>query len=182
MTKEECYELGRIIKPHGLKGEVQIMLDVDYPEDYEDLESVFVEQKGELVPYFITSIKVRTNLVIVKFEGVDNSDVALKLKNALLYLPEDQLEELEEDEYYFHDLIGCTVFDATHGELGKIKAVHTMPAQNLLEVEHQNKEVLIPITDTIMVKVDKEAKRVDVNLPEGLLEVYLTENHNPNED
>jgi 16S rRNA processing protein RimM len=182
MTKEECYELGRITKPHGLKGEVQVLLDVDDPEYYEDMESVFVEQKGELVPYFIESIKVRTNMVIVKFESVDTLETATKLKNAILYLPEDLLDDLDEDDYYFHDLIGCTVIDSEKGELGQVKAVHTMPAQNLLEIEHQGKEVLIPIIDSIVTKVDKEAKKIDVTLPEGLLEVYLAETHNQQEE
>ena len=179
MTKEECYELGRIIKPHGLKGELQIMLDVDYPEDYEEMDSVFVEQKGELVPYFIESIKIRPNMVIVKFEGVENSETALKLKNAMLYLPEDQLDDLEEDEYYMHELIGCMVIDETVGELGVVKNVHSLPAQNVLAVEYQQKEVLIPIIDHIVTKVDKEAKQILVTLPEGLLEVYLSDDHKP---
>jgi 16S rRNA processing protein RimM len=177
MKKEDCYELGRIIKPHGLKGEIQILLDVDYPEDYEDLESVFVEQKGELVPYFVESIKIRSNLNIVKFEGIENSEAALKLKNAVLYLPEDELEELEDDEYYFHELLGFTVKDEIAGELGTVKAVHTLPAQNVIAIEHQNREVLIPIADHIVLKVDKENKTIEVKMPEGLLEIYMTDDH-----
>jgi 16S rRNA processing protein RimM len=181
MTKDECYELGRIIKPHGLKGEVQILLDVDYPEDYEDMESVFVEQKGELVPYFIESIKIRTNLVIVKFEGIENSEAAKKLKNAVLYLPEDQLEDLEEDEYYMHELVGCLVIDEIVGELGTVKTVHSLPAQNLLALDYQNKEVLIPIIEHFVLKVDKEAKKIMVKLPDGLLDVYLADEHKQDE-
>ncbi len=177
MKKEECYELGSIIKPHGLKGEIQILLDVDYPEDYEDLESVFVEQKGELVPYFIESIKIRSNLNIIKFEGVENSDAALKLKNCVLYLPEEELDELEQDEYYFHELLGFVVKDEIVGELGTVKAVHTLPAQNVIAVEYQNREVLIPITDHIVLKVDKDAKIISVKMPEGLLEIYMTDDH-----
>lgn len=177
MTKDECYELGRIIKPHALKGEVQILLDVDYPEDYEELESVFVDIKGELVPYFVESIKIRPNLVIVKFEGVDNFDTAIKLKNAMLFLPEDELDELEEDEYYMHELIGFVVTDEVVGELGKVINVHSLPAQNVLALNYQNKEILIPIIDHIVTKIDKENRQISVNLPDGLLDVYLVEDN-----
>ena len=175
MTKEECYEVGRVIKPHGLKGEVQVLLDVDYPEEYEDMESVFLAIKGELLPYFIERIKITTNVVIVKFDGIDNSEAALKLKNAVLYLPENLLPELEEDGYYFHELVGFEVIDAEKGNIGKVITVYSLPAQNLLAIEHKGKEVLIPMADEILQVVDKEKKQIQVNLPEGLLEVYTEE-------
>ncbi len=175
MTKDECYEVGKVVKPHGLKGEIQLLLDVDYPEDYEDMESVFVEIKGELVPYFVEQIKITTNMVIVKFEGIGNVEAALKLKNAKLYLPEDQLPETEEDSYYFHELIGFEVKDHQQGILGKVINVFSFPAQSLLAIAYKGKEVLIPMADQIMKKVDKEKKTIAVELPEGLLEIYTEE-------
>jgi 16S rRNA processing protein RimM len=175
MTKEACYEVGKIVKPHGLKGEIQALLDVDYPEEYEDMESVFLEIKGDLVPYFIERIKITTNMVIIKFEGVDNSEAALKLKNALLYLPDELLPEQEADGYYFHELIGFEVQDQDKGTIGKVTNIFSAPAQHLLAVNYEGKEVLIPMADEIIKEIDKEKQQIRVMLPEGLLEVYTQE-------
>jgi 16S rRNA processing protein RimM len=175
MNKEECYEVGRIVKPHGLKGEVQILLDVSNPEEYADMDSVFIDLKGELIPYFIEKIQIRSTVNIVKFEGINTPEDALKLKNAKLYLPDDLLEELEEGEYYFHELVGCIVTDTAKGALGTVQAVYELPSQNVMGVMVQGKEVLVPIVDEIVQAVDTQNKTIQVTLPEGLLEVYLDE-------
>ena len=87
MTKEDCYLVGKLTKTHGLKGEMAIWLDVDYPEEYEDLESILVEMKGELIPYFVEQIQIRANKSIIKFEDVDSIEAAQNLINCDLYLP-----------------------------------------------------------------------------------------------
>jgi 16S rRNA processing protein RimM len=175
MNKEECYEVGRIIKPHGLKGEVQILLDVSNPAEYTDMDAVLVEMRGELIPYFIEKIQIRSTVNIVKFEGINTPEEALKLKNAKLYLPDDLLDELAEGEYYFHDLLGCMVTDVVKGDLGTVQAVYELPSQNVMGVSVEGKEVLIPIVDEIVQNVDTNNKTIKVALPEGLLEVYLEE-------
>ena len=82
MTKEDCYLVGKLTKTHGLKGEMAIWLDVDYPEEYEDLESILVEMKGELIPYFVEQIQIRANKSIIKFEDVDSK--ALDVEESIL--------------------------------------------------------------------------------------------------
>jgi 16S rRNA processing protein RimM len=174
MTKEDCYLLGKITKTHGLKGELAIWLDVDYPEDYEDLDSVLLEVKGELVPYFVEEIQIRPNKSIIKFEDIHTIEEAQKLVNCDIYLPEDNLPELEDnDQFYYHEIIGYTVVDATKGELGKVLAVYTSDRQDLIAMQYEGKEVLIPIDDDIVKTVDREKKELYTNLPEGLMEVYL---------
>ena len=175
MTKNECYELGRITKTHGIKGEVNIWLDVDYPDEYEDLESVFVEVKNELVPYFVEKILIRPNQTIVQFEDIDTFEKAETLVGASLYLPLDTLAELEEDQFYYHEIVGFQVVDKTLGALGKVNTVYSMQVQDLVSMEYQSKEVLIPMSDQIVLLADKEAKILHVDLPEGLIDVYLSE-------
>ncbi len=182
MTQEDCYLLGYIVRTHGLKGEVSIFLDVDYPEDYEDMESVFIAIKGQLVPYFIESINIqRQNKAIVRLEGIATIEAAQALVGSSLFLPEDTLDELEEGEFYYHQLPGYTVVDRIQGALGTVRTVYTPNAQDLIAMDYQGHEVLIPVVDGIVDKADHEKKEVYVNLPEGLLEVYLSEDNQPDD-
>jgi 16S rRNA processing protein RimM len=173
MTKEDCFELGKITKTHGLKGEVVLWLDVDFPEDYEDLESVFLDQKGELVPYFIETYRLSGNRAIVQFEDIDTFEKAEGLINLQAFLPLEELPELGNDQFYYHEIIGFQIVDKQLGVLGTVQTVHSMQAQDLLVMDYKSKEVLIPVIPEIVLEADKEAKILNVNLPEGLLEVYL---------
>lgn len=173
MTKEDCFELGKITKTHGLKGEVILWLDVDFPEDYEDLESLFLEVKGELVPYFIENYRLSGNRAIVHFEDIDSFEKAENLVNLQAFLPLDELPELDNDQFYYHEIIGYQIVDKNLGNLGTVQTVHSMQAQDLLVMDYKGKEVLIPVIDEIVLKAEKEQKILHVSLPEGLLEVYL---------
>ncbi|RYU97211.1 ribosome maturation factor RimM [Emticicia agri] len=174
MTKEDCYLLGKITKTHGLKGELAIWLDVDYPEDYEELDSVLLEIKGELVPHFVEEIQIRPNKSIIKFEDIDTIEEAQKLVNCDIYLPEDNLPELEDDDqFYYHEIISYDVIDEEKGKLGKVLAVYTSDRQDLIAMQYEGKEILIPIDDDIVKTVNREKKELYTNLPNGLLEVYL---------
>lgn len=182
MTKEDCYVVGKLTKTHGLKGEMAIWLDVDYPEEYEDLESILVEMKGELIPYFVEEIQIRANKSIIKFEDVDSIEAAQKLINCDLYLPNENLEELEDDQFYYHEIIGFDIVDEIQGKLGKVTAVYTAEAQDLIAMNYQSQEILIPVSDEIVKTVDREKKELYTNLPEGLIEVYLDDTKNIPDD
>ncbi|MBN3580965.1 16S rRNA processing protein RimM [Algoriphagus aestuarii] len=174
MNKEQCFQLGYVAKVHGLRGEVVVMLDTDNPEDYEDLEHLFLEQKSRLVPFFLEHFVLQPgNKALAKFEDYDSLDQVEDLVGTEVYLPLTELPELEDDQYYFHELIGFEVFDEAKGLLGTVQVVYDLETQDLLGVTHQGKEVLIPIQDGIIQKVDKAAKKVFCHLPEGLLEIYL---------
>ncbi|MFD2520653.1 ribosome maturation factor RimM [Emticicia soli] len=177
MNKEDCYLLGKITKTHGLKGELAIWLDVDYPEDYEELDSVLLEVKGQLVPHFVEEIQIRPNKSIIKFEDIDTIEEAQKLVNCDIYLPDDNLPELEDDDqFYYHEIIDFDVIDEEKGKLGKVLAVYTSERQDLIAMQYEGKEILIPIDDDIVKTVNREKKELYTHLPNGLLEVYLEEN------
>jgi 16S rRNA processing protein RimM len=173
MRKDDCFLLGYVIKPHGLKGEVSVLLDVDFPEDYKEMESVFLDIDQKLVPFFISAISINRDKAVIKFEDITTPEQAMSLKGRELYLPESTLPEMEADQFYFHEVIGYSVTDQTSGRLGVITNVYESGKQDLLAVDHQGIEILIPLIDEIVLEVNRENKEVLVNLPEGLLDIYL---------
>jgi len=173
MDIDACFHLGHVIKPHGLKGEVSILLDVDHPQNYKELESVFIEINKKLVPFFIDTIKLKNDVAVVKFEDIDSAE---NLKNILgqdLYLPLELLPPLEGNHFYFHEVIGFVVVDDSLGQLGTISSIYTHPNQSLIAMDYRNTEILIPITDKILHSVNRKENTINVDLPEGLLDIYL---------
>ena len=182
MNQSDCYLLGHITRTHGTRGEVIFFLDVDYPEDYDELESVFIEIKGDLIPYFIENINIqKDNKAIVKLEDINTIEAAKPLINCALYLPDDNLEELEESQFYYHEIIGFIVIDQNLGKLGTVKAVYNAETQDLIAMEYEGREVLIPTNDAIVLQVNRLDKALLVNLPEGLLDIYMSDT-NPVKD
>lgn len=177
MKVDDCYQLGYVIKTHGLKGEVQLFLDVDDPSIYQELESVFVLQNKTLIPFFMEYIQIGDKKSIAKFEEIDTIEDASSLVSSELFLPLTQLPKLTDGQYYFHQLIGMSVLEEGK-ELGIVDQVYEINPQNLLSIYHKQKEVLIPITDHIVHKVDVDKKEIQVSLPDGFLEVFLEENAN----
>lgn len=176
MTKDDCFELGHITKTHGINGEVVFFLDVDDPSDYEDLDTVLVEVKGELIPYFIESLSINKNRAIVALEDVETVEQAERLIKCALYLPLDNLEPIEDsDRFYYHEITGYQVVDAEAGPLGTVTTVYAMPTQDLVAMQYQGQEILIPINSAIVQGVDRVAKHLNVTLPDGLLDVYLSD-------
>jgi len=174
MNKNECYEIGYVIKSHGLHGEVLVQLDVDNPNEYDGLESSFIDINNRLVPFFIDSFHLQDKgKVIVKFEDIDKIDDTQDIKGKKLFLPTNCLPKLKEGEFYLHDIIEYQVVDKVHSTLGTITCIHTETGQTLLEMAYQNHEILIPMTDEIVLDADHAKKILHVNLPDGLLEVYL---------
>ncbi len=172
MRVDECYQLGYIVKTHGLKGEVIILLDVDNPLEYMEMESVFLLQNKDLIPFFIARFSLQGNKAIAKFEDIDTLDSAKKLMGCKLYLPLEDLPDLPRGGYYYHDLIGFDVLEKGE-KLGSIKSIYQPSSQYLAALEVKGKEVLIPIDDNIIRKVNKDQKEIEVDLPEGLLDIYL---------
>lgn len=174
MRKEECFYLGKIAKKFSFKGELLVYLDTDEPELYEDMESVFVEINKNLVPYFITSSSLHKNdFLRVQFEDVASEANADALLGRELYLPLSFLPTLEGNQFYYHEVIGFEIEDQRLGVFGKIVSINDATAQPLFEVLNGNVELLIPMIDAFLVTIDRPNKKVVMNLPEGLVEMYL---------
>jgi 16S rRNA processing protein RimM len=174
MRKEDCFYLGKIAKKFSFKGEVLIYLDTDEPELYENMESVFVEFNKNLVPFFIENSSLHKNdFLRVKFEDVDNEAEADSILNCSIYLPISMLPKLEGNKFYFHEVIGFEIEDQRLGVFGKIVSINDTSAQPLFEVLNGNVEILVPMIDAFLIKIDRENKKVIMDLPEGLVEMYL---------
>jgi 16S rRNA processing protein RimM len=173
MRKEECFYLGKIAKKFSFKGEVLIYLDTDEPGLYENMESVFVELHNHLVPFFIEKSSLHKNdFLRVKFEDVDSEDAADEIMGCELYLPLSFLPKLEGNKFYFHEVIGFQIEDQRLGIVGTIVSINDSTAQPLFEVLHDEKEIFIPMIDQFLLQIDRENKKVIMDLPEGLVEIY----------
>jgi len=176
MQKSDCFYLGKIVRKYSFKGELLIKLDTDEPELYENLDALFVDLRNNLVPFFIESSQLhKSDLLRVKFEDVDTEADADALIKSDIYLPLEFLPKLEDDKFYFHEIIGFKVIDKNFGEVGVIKSVNDTTAQALFEIDRDGIEILIPMNDEFIVKVDKTKKEIKVDTPEGLIELYLNE-------
>jgi len=174
MRKEDCFYLGKIAKKFSFKGEVLAYLDTDEPELYENLESVFVEFNNNLVPFFIESSSLHKNdFLRIRFEDIQNEEEADRLIGSAIYLPLKMLPKLTGNKFYFHEVIGFEIEDKRLGVFGKIVSVNDTSAQPLFEVVNGNVEILVPMIDQFLVKIDRENKKVVMDLPEGLVEMYL---------
>jgi 16S rRNA processing protein RimM len=174
MRKEECFYLGKIAKKFSFKGEVLAYLDTDEPELYENMESVFVEFNNNLVPFFIENSSLHKNdFLRIRFEDVKNEEEADRLLGCAIYLPLKLLPKLSGNKFYFHEVIGFEIEDKRLGVFGIIQSVNDTSAQPLFEVLNGEVEILIPMIDAFLVKIDRANKKVVMDLPEGLIEMYL---------
>ncbi|WP_299102248.1 ribosome maturation factor RimM [uncultured Winogradskyella sp.] len=176
MKKEDCFYLGKIVKKYSFKGELLAKLDTDEPDLYDNLEAIFIDLRGNLVPFFIESSQLhKSDLLRLKFEDVNSEEDADALIKTELYLPLDLLPKLEGDKFYFHEVIGFNIKDKNFGTVGTITGINDTTAQALFEIDRDGIEILIPMNDEFIVKVDRENNTIEVDTPEGLIDLYLEE-------
>jgi len=176
MKKEDCFYLGKIVRKYSFKGELLAKLETDEPDLYDNLDAIFIDLRGNLVPFFIESSQLhKSDLLRLKFEDVDTEADADALIKTEMYLPLDLLPKLDGDKFYFHEVIGFTIKDKNFGDVGIIKGINDSTAQALFEIDRDGVEILIPMNDEFIVKVDRKNKTIEVNTPEGLIDLYLSE-------
>ena len=173
MNKDSCYQLGYIVRQHGLKGELKAIFETDNPSNYKGMESVFVEIEQKLIPFFIESIRQTGEYYILKIEDIDSYEEAENLLRSSLWLPLEFLPELKGNDFYYHDIIGFDAIDGENTKLGIIKDYYSSGPQNLLSIDHGGKEILIPVVKEFIKKVDKSNKVLYFNLPDGLIDLYM---------
>ena len=174
MNKDDFYYLGKILKTHGNKGQVLVHLDVDDTESYQKLESVYLDLHGERIPFFIASIELKHNRkAVVQFQDFNTIEDAESLQGLEMYLPITELPALQGNQFYYHEIKGFHVVDANHGNIGVIEDILELPHQSLFQIRHGEKEILIPIVEEIIQKVDRRKKLLMIEAPAGLIEIYL---------
>ena len=174
MDYNDLFCLGRIIRTFGSKGEVVFYLDVDDPQNYFEMESVFIKLNENLVPFSIDSIQLRPKKqAVVRFHDVDEADDAELLVGSLLFLPLSYLPLLTGNKFYYHEVTGFEVIDKAKGPIGIIADVLDLQHQAIMQIKFGDKEILVPISDDIIKKVDRKNRRIEIEAPEGLIDIYL---------
>ena len=176
MNLEDNILWGNIIKVHGVKGELLVQVFSDDLTDYETLESVFVEIKQKQIPFFLSSFNFATQKrCILSFEDITTIEQAKPLVGADIFIPVSKMAEADESRLSYQAIIGFEVVDTIQGKLGTISNFFQKTGQDLLMMDYQNAEILIPVTEEIVHSVDIKTKQVITTLPEGLIEIYLNE-------
>jgi len=170
MKFDEYFNLGVISKVFSFKGEIVARLDVEVPNLFDNLPAIFLEEKGNLVPYFVEKLDPQLNgFVRIKFKGIDTQEQAKRILKCLLYLPDNLLPKLGEDEFYFHEIVGFTAFDEEDKEVGEIVEVYDLPNNPVAEIIIDGKEVLVPLN--LMIELDKKNQKIYIEIPEGLVDL-----------
>jgi 16S rRNA processing protein RimM len=147
---------------------------VDDPEAYIELESVYLDLHGERIPFFIDGLDLKHNRrAVVKFHDFDSIEDAESLAGLEMYLPSTQLPPLGGNQFYFHEIIGYTVVDESYGNIGILEDILELPHQSIFQVRHGEKEILVPVVDEVILRLDRETRQLFIRAPEGLIDIYL---------
>ena len=172
MQKKDCFLFGTVLKLHGYKGDVNIYNDDDIPFDFSKLTYFLIDYDNELVPYFIEKVRTsKPNVVLVKFEDIENDSLAKKLLKRKVYLPKEFIPKSDKLEITEKKLIGYTVLDVSHGELGKISYINTQTSQQLIYVEKEGNEFCFPMHEQFVKGISVKEGVMEVEIPEELLEL-----------
>jgi 16S rRNA processing protein RimM len=170
---EGFFRIGTVLKTKGLKGELNFYIDFEGLEKIR-FQAVFVDIAGKLVPYYIKSVKYPLkNTAVFLFEDVDTIEKASALVRKDIYLPNKLKPKKKKQEFTLLDLKGFMAIDEDEGELGIITDIHEYPKQLIAAVTYKNCEVLFPLNEEIIKGIDVVSEIVTVDLPEGLLDIYL---------
>jgi len=174
MEKKDFYFLGKIVKTSGYSGNLVFFFDVDDITPYRNLDAIFIEIGNELIPFVIAKLTFNSKrTAIVKLEEVTDETAALALTGNELYLPLSYLPPLTGNKFYFHEIVGFTIKDKNAGPIGTIEWVYESTGQPILSVRFKGKEILIPASDEIIKNIDRENKIIEIDAPQGLIDIYL---------
>lgn len=174
MNKENCFYLGIILKPHGVFGNMVLKIEINFFDCLIDnLESIFIEIDEQLVPFFIAEIDyVNEETAIIGFDDIDDESKVKELVGCRLFLPDNLIPEDIEKVAELHYIIGFTVIDSRHGEIGIIKDILQYSYNQILQIFNEGIEILIPASEEIIEEINVGKKLVKISAPEGLIEIY----------
>jgi 16S rRNA processing protein RimM len=163
---EDVYRIGRLGKPHGVKGEVTMQVDDDV-FDRVDAEYLILRVDGILVPFFMEDYRFKTDTTaLVKFEDVDTVERARELTHCEVFFPR-HLVDSDDEEYTWSFFVGFQLVDGASGRtVGHIASVDDSTSNVLFCLDDGR---LIPAIDELVVKIDADDRKITMRLPEGLL-------------
>jgi len=160
--------IGRCVKPHGIKGEIGVKPITDFPERFFETEAVFAHKNQDPVkPLIVEAVRPHSGGFLLKFKGVDSKSQAEKLRGLFLAVTEDELVVLEEDEFWHWELEGMAAVDPEGRAVGELIQVVESPAHDLYMIRTpQGEEHLIPAVREFVPEIDREKNQITVVLPE----------------
>jgi 16S rRNA processing protein RimM len=170
---EKWFNVGKIVNTQGIKGEVRVISTTDFPEKRYKKGNVlflFLPKNETPVQLTIKSHRKHKNFDLLLFEGYENINEVEKFRDGIIKVPESQLGELDEGEFYFHEIIGCLVFTKQGEEIGKVTEILTPGANDVWVIKGKTgKDILIPYIEDVVKKVDLKEKIILIDPMEGLL-------------
>lgn len=162
--------IGYLQKPHGTKGELKVTIEDAYWKDFQTASVFFVYVQGQALPYFKTHIRAK-NPITIQFEGIDSREAAKTIASTELFMREEDIKPTLNETLAPSGYEGFVLWDKELGKIGVIKEILELPQQQLAVVDYKGKEVMIPLNDTFIQTIDDKVKRINLELPEGLLDL-----------
>lgn len=175
VMNEKWFTVGKVVNTHGIRGELKILSQTDFAEDRFAIGSKLLmlnEQSGASLEVKIVSARANKSVYILKLEGFTNINEVEQYKGWVLKVSADKLLELDEGEYYYHEIIGCRVVTEEGEELGLISEILSPGANDVWVVDRpkgSGKQLLLPVIDEVVKNVNTKEKLVTVHLMEGLI-------------
>lgn len=163
--------VGEIVNTHGIRGEVKVFPRTDFSEQrFVKGNKLLIEFQGELIESTIHTARLHKNVYIILLDGYQNINEVEKFKGCLVMVPASDKIELDTDEYYVFEIVGCSVVTDQGEEIGTITEVLKPGANDVWVAERKNKQpVYIPVIDDVVLKVDIKDKIIVIEPMEGML-------------
>ncbi|MDD7834977.1 MULTISPECIES: ribosome maturation factor RimM [Paenarthrobacter] len=164
-------QVARIGKPHGIRGEVTVQVLTDAPEERFVAGTEFVVEPASAGPLTVRSARWNKDILLLGFEEIADRNAAEAIRGAKLFIETEELDDDGEEGWYEHELVGLQARVGAQ-TVGKVAALNTMPAQDLLVIESvDGKEILVPFVDEIVPEVNVEEGYILITPPAGLFEL-----------
>lgn len=168
--KQEYFEIGQIVNTFGIKGFVKVNPFTDDMERFAELKSVLVVKNKELIEMQIEEIKYQKNVVLIKFKGIEDINMAEKYKGCYIKIKRENARKLPKDTYFIADLIGMQVYDEQGNLLGKVNDIYNNKVHDIYVIKDDlGKQILLPSTKEVIKQIDMDNDRIVVHLIEGLI-------------
>lgn len=165
-------KIGYISKAFGFKGELKCNLDVVTLSE-KIPKFIWMHIDGKPVPFFVEQFDLNKSNLVVKFEDLDNEEDAKKLKNTSIYCQTDIFNDFFEKEESLEELIGFKVIDIQKGNIGVVESIIDNSIQPTLVILFEEKEILIPYAENIILSIDDDTETIEIDAPDGLIDMYL---------
>jgi len=164
--------VGRIARAHGIRGQVIVNLDTDFPDErFRPGATMYTERAGAVTPVTLTTVRFQNGRPVIGLQGVETMNEAEQLAGLQLRVPLEELAPLPDDTYYHHDLVGCVVVTEDGRSVGSVEGVEGTLRGSRLIVRDGGREILIPLAKDICRTIDIAGKRIVIDPPDGLLEL-----------